>query len=426
MAQALVAYPAPNELPKEQWSADALSGNEPSDDVARPDIEWVPSFKTYKARVEALAALGLDRPTTLPAGWPEEVTTSRVWSKSDFTSESQYVVEFSKAEIAEIEAGLAHFKGLPGELGPDDVSRKTYPLPTLATKLDEISVSIHNGIGFAILRGLEPKKYSKLDNVLIYLGITSYIAETRGCQDYDGRMLVHIQDIQEELRKYGKRGPFSPYHSRTQPFHTDRCDILALYAMDVAPMGGESFLASSAKIYNEIAKERPDVIHTLIKDDWVFDEFHEGDYHKMALLHDFPGHGPGFSYSRRPLTGAYFCPHFPGVPAMTEVQAEALDMVHFIAKKHAIELKLKRGDLEIFNNHALMHARSSFIDDDSGKRHLIRLWLKSDDHAWTTPLALEESSFEIYGESEFRRNPVWDIERSPPQTRGTLRRMKCN
>ena len=37
-------------------------------------------------------------------------------------------------------------------------------------------------------------------------------------------------------------------------------------------MGGESFLASSAKIYNEIAKERPDVIHTLIKDDWVFDE----------------------------------------------------------------------------------------------------------------------------------------------------------
>jgi hypothetical protein len=45
-----------------------------------------------------------------------------------------------------------------------------------------------------------------------------------------------------------------------------------MYAYDVSPSGGESLLASNAKIYNEIAAKRPDIIHTLAKDDWVFDE----------------------------------------------------------------------------------------------------------------------------------------------------------
>lgn len=57
-----------------------------------------------------------------------------------------------------------------------------------------------------------------------------------------------------------------------QPFHADLCDVLALYALNVAAYGGESFLASSAKIYNELARTRPDIIEVLAKDDWIFDE----------------------------------------------------------------------------------------------------------------------------------------------------------
>lgn len=40
-----------------------------------------------------------------------------------------------------------------------------------------------------MLRGLQPDKYSNLDNILLYLGVTSYIAERRGMQDFDGRMI---------------------------------------------------------------------------------------------------------------------------------------------------------------------------------------------------------------------------------------------
>lgn len=68
-------------------------------------------------------------------------------------------------------------------------SRETFPLPTLSTKLENLALQLHFGSGFIILRGLDPNKYSSADNLLIYLGITSFIAEERGRQDSDGNML---------------------------------------------------------------------------------------------------------------------------------------------------------------------------------------------------------------------------------------------
>ncbi|KAK0721968.1 hypothetical protein B0T26DRAFT_196719 [Lasiosphaeria miniovina] len=407
----------------------SMTATETQQTIVRPDIEWIPSYKVYKERVERLAALNLDRPTTLPPGWPSQVDTERAWSRSDFKSEDEYILKFSEEDIAEIEAGLAYFKSLPGDLGPDDVNRDTFPLPSLGSRLGDVSKTIHDGRGFTILRGLEPDKYSSFDNILLYLGVTSYIAETRGMQDFDGRMILHIQAIVEDVKKHGSM-PNSPYVARAQPFHTDLCDVLALYALDVAAYGGESFLASSAKIYNEIAKTRPDIIHVLARDDWPFDEFWQGEYHTRPLLYNFGEHGPGFQFSRRPLTGAHFSPHHPAVPAMTEVQAEALDTVYFLAKQHAVELALRRGDIELFNNFAMLHARSGFADapgpaGSPGKRHMLRLWLRNEQRMWPVPRALARVSDECYGDNEYRRNAIWDIEKSPPELRIKHRRASC-
>ena len=78
---------------------------------------------------------------------------------------------------------------LPNSENPDNISPKTFPLATLGHKLKAVSEQLHEGTGFAVLRGLDPKKYSALENLLLYLGITSHVAEIRGCQDYDGRMV---------------------------------------------------------------------------------------------------------------------------------------------------------------------------------------------------------------------------------------------
>jgi hypothetical protein len=51
-------------------SADSslLDADKPSDPIVRPDIDWIPSYRVYKDRVERLEALGLDRPAAVPKG----------------------------------------------------------------------------------------------------------------------------------------------------------------------------------------------------------------------------------------------------------------------------------------------------------------------------------------------------------------------
>jgi len=212
----------------------------PSEPIVRPDIDWIPSYKVYRDRVERLASLGLDRPNTVPEGWPAQVDTERAWSGSDFKSEDDFSFQFSSEDLEEIHAGLIHFKSLPGNLGPDDVNQTTFPLPNLGPRLIEVAKAVHEGRGFTLLRGLEPDKYSNMDNILLYLGVTSYIAEKRGMQDFDGRMIcklhlsffprdmhmltsttVHIQAVVEDVKKHGSM-PNSPYVARAQvrlPFH---------------------------------------------------------------------------------------------------------------------------------------------------------------------------------------------------------------
>lgn len=64
-----------------------------------------------------------------------------------------------------------------------------FPLPTLGPRLEEIRDDVYEGRGFAILRGLDVDSFTEEDLVMVYLGITSYVAETRGKQNQRGDML---------------------------------------------------------------------------------------------------------------------------------------------------------------------------------------------------------------------------------------------
>lgn len=75
------------------------------------------------------------------------------------------------------------------ELDGSEATGSTFPLPQLKKKLLALTVELHEGKGFFVLRGLNPADYTPEDNIIIYLGISSYIAETRGKQDDAGNML---------------------------------------------------------------------------------------------------------------------------------------------------------------------------------------------------------------------------------------------
>lgn len=103
------------------------------------------------------------------------------------------------------------------------------------------------------------------DRVIAFAGLSSYVCSLRGWQDRNATALVHIKDLSRFL-KLGTPA----YTAERQVFHTDNGDVVALLALEVAAQGGESKLASSWQVYNTLAKERPDLVHTLSQD-WPCD-----------------------------------------------------------------------------------------------------------------------------------------------------------
>ena len=85
--------------------------NELLDCVLGPDIEWLPSYGTYLARVERLAAMNVPRSRELPEGYPKEILGPRCWTGSEFVDESKYVITLSQSEIREVEEALRYFSG---------------------------------------------------------------------------------------------------------------------------------------------------------------------------------------------------------------------------------------------------------------------------------------------------------------------------
>ena len=49
---------------------------------------------------------------------------------------------------------------------------------------------------------------------------------------------------------------------------------MALYTLAPAASGGRSILASSFRVYDELAAQHPDHIRTLSTPDWAFDRYH--------------------------------------------------------------------------------------------------------------------------------------------------------
>jgi len=68
-------------------------------------------------------------------------------------------------------------------------------------------------------------------------------------------------------------------------------------------------------------------------------------------------------YARRGFTGFLNLPRSPGIPSITEAQAEALDALHFLAEKYSLTLDFQKGDIQFVNNLSIFHARDGFTDE---------------------------------------------------------------
>ena len=76
---------------------------------------------------------------------------------------------------------------------------KTFPLATLGPVLSHLAQEVAHGRGFFAIRGIDPKRYSKHENLALYAGIASYIGNRVGRQDEYGNMLCEYVVYLEAL-----------------------------------------------------------------------------------------------------------------------------------------------------------------------------------------------------------------------------------
>jgi hypothetical protein len=300
-------------------------------------------------------------------------------------AESDWLRPLPAGAGAEIGGALAAVKARG--LDCPDFGRDDFPLPDLGGFLAEIRRELEQGRGFLRLRGLPVGDYDEADLRRIFWGLAAHLGTAR-YQSADGELIGAVRD---EVRAFGGvREAFKPAEDSGAPissraksrsngplrFHTDRCDAIALLCARASKSGGTSKVASAIAIHNEILARRPDLLDVLY-----------GDYYRCRIGEEKGGEAqayrlPVFAIERGHFTTQYSrtfveeAPTVPGVPPLTPLQVEALDLLHEVAEEICLRADFEPGDLQLINNHVIYHGRDPFVDGSEGDdRLLLRIWL---------------------------------------------------
>lgn len=305
---------------------------------------------------------------------PPPIIGPQAWYGPQMGKSDDWIYQLTDDDIAEIEAAAEPLVAREADIAR--ITRADFPLPGLGQKLSGNLEEILNGRGFVLMRGLPVERYSICEAATAYFGLGTWFGSARS-QNARGHVLGHVYDL-------GRNAETDPtarvYQSRErQTYHTDSCDIVALLCLQTAKSGGLSTIVSSMTIYNEMCRQRPDLVRVLFA---PFATDRRGEipeskkpYHETPVYNWHDGYLSAI-YARRYINSAR---RFDDVPPLTPVQVEALDMFDALANDRRLNLHMEfqPGDMQWLHNHTILHDRTAYEDWDEPerKRHLLRLWL---------------------------------------------------
>jgi hypothetical protein len=256
-------------------------------------------------------------------------------------------------------------------LKPQAVSRADFNHPEVSALAASIDATIRRGRGAVLLSGLTRETHSEDDMERIFWGIGTHLGDA-ATQSMLGDRLGHVQHVKDDpvARGYRSNEELTP--------HTDSYRMVGLMCLQRAESGGRSRIVSSLAIHNEILATRPDLLEPL----------YDGYYYAIAEAR----------FSAHPVTDfkiPLFC-NIDGIVSCgysrqfieraAELRGEmlpaklreALDYFDVLAERDdlSIQFMLNPGDMLLWHNFQMLHARESYQDSPARTRHLLRLWLR--------------------------------------------------
>jgi hypothetical protein len=295
------------------------------------------------------------------------------WRGRDVAQRSDWLIELTIQQIAELESAAAHYLSLGRDVG--EITADAFPLPTFAAHLASLSNTLLNGHGFEVLRGLPVATYTQETAATIFCGIGAHLGRARS-QNAAGHILGHVRNIGADANDTNTR---IYQTAERQTFHTDSADVVGLLCLREAQIGGMSLLVSVETIANRMADTRPDLL-ALLFDPIATDrrgEVPEGaaPFMTIPVLSWHAGQLTVF-YQRQYIESAQ---RFDDAPRLTDKHVEALDLFDALANDPDLHMsmQLQPGDMQFVYNHSQLHDRTGFTDwpVPDKRRHLMRLWL---------------------------------------------------
>lgn len=305
---------------------------------------------------------------------PDEIGGPANWLAEDLRDPDEWVIRLSGAQIEAIDAAL--HAALAAGLTLPTLTREGFPLDGLEDLIADVHRRLEDGRGLVVLRGLPAHRYTPDALRMIFWGLGKHLG-TAVSQSSRGDLLGDVRHLGSDVNSSTGRGYMSNQHLI---FHTDTCDVVALMVLQVALRGGESMIASSVAVRNEIARTRPDLLAELYRPvfwSWKGQQA-EGapGYYPQPIYSEFDG-----KFSSRDIQPHVFAAYadFPSLPPLSAVQIEAVQRPNLIASdpRFHIAMMFEPGDIQLLNNHVTLHARTAFEDhpEPHRKRHLLRMWL---------------------------------------------------
>jgi len=282
-----------------------------------------------------------------------DISSNAAWYGPDLQSmrdEWQHI--FSADEIYALKRAVKYALDMNKPL--NQLKKSDFPLDALEANVSlwRQALDPKSGLGVVVLKGAPVKGWTEREQEVFWWGLGLHLG-IPGAQNGKGELLGRVTN-----EFYGKSdahvGSVRQYRtSEDIGFHCDGADVVGLLCLQSAGVaGGRSRLASSVTIFNELRRQRPDLIPLLFERvpldsrgdagvNWIF----------VTPCAYFNNILKTFWHTEYFQT-AY---KYPDTPSLSPAMLELIQVYDAIANDPAVytEMDFEEGDIQLISNHVV-------------------------------------------------------------------------